>query len=208
MSRRRLLARLLALAIFILLLIWALPRLKSLLWIVRLYREPPPASLPVPVQGIEPSQLADTWGAARSEGRKHEGIDIFALRGTPVISATHGVVVRKGLNRLGGQVVGVIGPAGWYHYYAHLDAWSTVGIGDWVEPGTVLGYVGDTGNAKGTPTHLHYGIYVRGPATNPYPLLVDDLRRPLRPPPRPAPVPSGSPRRRHGARRRSAAASR
>ena len=208
MSRRLLLGRLLALAIFILLLIWALPRLRSLWWIVRLYREPAPIALPVPVQGIGPAALADTWGAARSEGRKHEGIDIFALRGTPVIASTHGVVVRKGLNRLGGQVVGVIGPAGWYHYYAHLDAWSTAGIGDWVEAGTVLGYVGDTGNAKGTPTHLHYGIYAGGTATNPYPLLVDDLRRPLRRPPPPAPAPSGSPRRRHGARHRSAAASR
>lgn len=205
MSRRRLLGRLLFLALLVLLLIWAFPRLKNVVRILRLYREPPPTSLPVPVQGIEPSQLADTWGGARSEGRKHEGIDIFALRGTPVIAATHGVVVRKGLNRLGGQVVGVVGPAGWYHYYAHLDAWSTVGIGDWVEVGTVLGYVGDTGNAKGTPTHLHYGIYVQGAATNPYPLLVPT---PLRRPPPPARAPSGSPRRRHGARRRSAAASR
>ncbi len=205
MSRRRLLGRLLFLALLVLLLIWAWPRLKNLIRIVRLYREPPPTSLPVPVQGIEPSQLADTWGAARSESRKHEGIDIFALRGTPVIASTHGVVVRKGLNRLGGQVVGVLGPAGWYHYYAHLDAWSVIGVGDWVEVGTVLGYVGDTGNAKGTPTHLHYGIYVRGEATNPYPLLVP---MPLRRPPQPARAPSGPPRRRHGARRRSAAASR
>lgn len=204
MNRRRILGRLLALALLVLLLIWALPRLKTLIRIVQLYREPSPASLPVPVQGIEPSQLADTWGGPRSEGRRHEGIDIFAPRGTPVVSSTHGVVVRKGLNRLGGQVVGVIGPAGWYHYYAHLDAWSTVGIGDWVEAGTVLGYVGDTGNAKGTPTHLHYGIYVQGTATNPYPLLVPTpLRRP-----QPARAPSGSPRRRHGARHRSAAASR
>ncbi|HET9213043.1 MAG TPA: M23 family metallopeptidase [Thermoanaerobaculia bacterium] len=205
MNWRRILGRLLALALLILLLIWALPRLKTLIRVVRLYREPAPTSLPVPVQGIEPSQLADTWGAARSEGRTHEGIDIFALRGTPVISATHGAVVRKGLNRLGGRVVGVIGPAGWYHYYAHLDAWSVIGIGDWVEAGTVLGYVGDSGNAKGTPTHLHYGVYVQGGATNPYPLLVP---MPLRRPPPSARAPSGSPRRRHGARRRSAAASR
>jgi murein DD-endopeptidase MepM/ murein hydrolase activator NlpD len=205
MNRRRLLGRLLFLALFILLLIWAFPRLKNLLRIVRLYREPPPTSLPVPVQGIAPYQLADTWGTARSEGRTHEGIDIFALRGTPVIASTHGVVVRKGLNRLGGQVVGVIGPAGWYHYYAHLDAWSTVGLGDWVEVGTVLGYVGDTGNAKGTPTHLHYGVYVQGAATNPYPLLVPTA---LRRPPPPARAPSAPPRRRRGARHRSAAASR
>src|SRR6476469_9538028 len=187
MSRRRLIGRLIALALLILLLIWAFPRLKNLLRIVRLYREPPPASLPVPVQGIEPYRLADTWGAARSEGRTHEGIDIFALRGTPVIASTHGVVVRKGLNRLGGRVVGVVGPAGWYHYYAHLDAWSVIGIGDWVEAGTVLGYVGDSGNAKGTPTHLHYGVYVQGEARNPYPLL--------NPHPYPSPDPSPPPHR-------------
>jgi murein DD-endopeptidase MepM/ murein hydrolase activator NlpD len=205
MNWRRILGRLLALALLVLLLIWAFPRLKNLLRIVQLYREPAPASLPVPVQGIGPPDLADTWGGARSGGRTHEGIDIFAPRGTPVIASTHGVVVFKGLNLLGGRVVKVVGPGGWYHYYAHLDAWSTVGIGDWVEVGTVLGYVGDSGNAKGTPTHLHYGIYVGGEATNPYPLLVPT---PLRRPPPPARAPSAPPRRRRGARHRSAAASR
>ena len=203
MDRRRRLGRLIALAVLFLFLVWIFPKLKNLVRIFGLYREPAPLSLPVPVQGIDPGQLADTWGGARSEGRRHEGIDIFARRGTPVIASTHGLIVRKGLNRLGGRMVGVLGPAGWYHYYAHLDEWSALGIGDWVEPGWVLGYVGDSGNAKGTPTHLHYGIYVEGQARNPYPLLTPpSLRRP------PAPAPSGSPRRRHGARRRSAAASR
>jgi murein DD-endopeptidase MepM/ murein hydrolase activator NlpD len=206
MKQRWTFGRLLALAFLAAFLVWLFPRLSTLWRLAKLYREPPPSSLPVPVQGIEPAQLEDTWGGARGEGRKHEGIDVFAPRGTPVIASTHGVVVRKGLNRLGGQVVGVLGPAGWYHYYAHLDAWSTAGFGDWVEAGTVLGYVGDTGNAKGTPTHLHYGIYLRGKATDPYPLLVPTSLR--RPPPPPARAPSGSPRRRHGARRRSAAASR
>jgi murein DD-endopeptidase MepM/ murein hydrolase activator NlpD len=203
MKGRRLLGRLIALAILALFLVWIFPRVKNLARIIRLYHEPPPMSLLVPVQGIERSQLADTWGGARSEGRRHEGIDIFARRGTPVIASTHGVIVRKGLNRLGGRVVGVVGPAGWYHYYAHLDEWSILGIGDWVEVGMVLGYVGDSGNAKGTPTHLHYGVYVDGAARNPYPLL-----NPLPPPRPPARGPSGSPRRRPGARRRSAAASR
>jgi murein DD-endopeptidase MepM/ murein hydrolase activator NlpD len=207
MKKRWTPGRLIALALLALFLVWIFPRLKTLVRIAGLYREPPPASLPVPVQGIDRSRLTDTWGAARGQGRRHEGIDIFALRGTPVISSTHGVVVRKGPNLLGGRTVGVLGPAGWYHYYAHLDAWSAVGLGDWVEVGTVLGYVGDSGNAKGTPTHLHYGIYVGGPARNPYPLLVGDLRGPPPPPP-PAPAPSGSPRRRPAARGRSDAASR
>jgi murein DD-endopeptidase MepM/ murein hydrolase activator NlpD len=204
MTGKRLLGRLIAMAVLALFLAWIFPKLKNLVRVVGLYREPSPVSLPVPVQGIDRGQLADTWGGARSGGRRHEGIDIFAPRGTPVIASTHGVIVRKGLNLLGGRVVGVLGPAGWYHYYAHLDAWSVVGIGDWVEVGTVLGYVGDSGNAKGTPTHLHYGVYVDGAARNPYPLLNPQ------PPPTPPPAPgtSGSRRPRHAARRRSAAASR
>jgi peptidoglycan LD-endopeptidase LytH len=199
-GRLPLLILLALLAVFV---VWAWPYLTNAVRIVGLYREPPPASLPMPVQGIEPSRIADSWGGVRSGGRTHEGTDIFALRGTPVISTTHGVVVRKGWNLLGGRRVLVLGPAGWNHYYAHLDAWSAVGLGDWIEVGTVLGYVGDSGDAKGTPTHLHYGIYVGGVATDPYPLLT----RGLTPPP-PARAPSGSPRRRRGARRRSAAASR
>src|SRR5437763_2824703 len=113
MNWRRILGRLAALALLVLLLIWAFPRLKNLIRIVRLYREPPPESLPVPVQGIEPYQLADTWGAARSEGSTYEGIDIFALRGTPVIGCTHGVGVLKGLYRMRRGVVGVVGSASW-----------------------------------------------------------------------------------------------
>jgi murein DD-endopeptidase MepM/ murein hydrolase activator NlpD len=214
--RRKILWRLIALALLALFLLWAWPYLANLTRIVRLCHEPPPVSLPMPVQGVEASQITDTWGGARGEGRTHEGTDIFAPRGTPVISTTHGVVVRKGWNRLGGRRVLVLGPAGWNHYYAHLDAWSTVGLGDWVEVGTVLGYVGDSGDAQGTPTHLHYGIYTggiytggvyAGAATNPYPLLTHGLilTPGLRPP---AHAPSGSPRRRRGARGRSAAASR
>src|SRR3954449_10788316 len=98
MNRRRILGRLFVAVLLVILLLWAFPYLKNVVRIVRLYREPPPASLPVPVQGIGREQLADTWGAARSEGRRHEGIDIFALRGTPVIAATHGVILRKGWN--------------------------------------------------------------------------------------------------------------
>jgi murein DD-endopeptidase MepM/ murein hydrolase activator NlpD len=201
MRKSRILSRLVGLILLLLILIWTYPYLKNLVRVVRLYRQPPPASLPIPVQGVIRSDLVDTWGGARSEGRKHEGIDIFAPRGTPILSATQGVVVRKGLNRLGGKTVSVLGPAGWHHYYAHLDDWAPPAVGEWVEVGTVLGYVGDTGNAKGTPTHLHYGIYEGGIARNPYPLLT----------PYPSPAaraPSAPPRRRRGARGRSGGASR
>jgi murein DD-endopeptidase MepM/ murein hydrolase activator NlpD len=69
--------------------------------------------------------------------------------------------------------VWVIGPDLSRHYYAHLDTYAQqIDVGDWVEQGTVLGYVGNTGNAKNTPPHLHYGIYLTGQgAVNPYPYL-------------------------------------
>ena len=63
------------------------------------------------------------------------------------------------------------GPGGQRHYYAHLDRYPDLTAGEWVNSGDVVGYVGDSGNAKGTPTHLHYGIYTAAGAINPYPLL-------------------------------------
>jgi len=130
-----------------------------------------PGALAMPVQGVNPARVADTWGGARSGGRRHEGVDIFAPRGTPVLSATEGIVTRVGTNNLGGQVVWVLGPAGHRHYYAHLHSYADIGVGDRVQVGTVLGTVGNTGNARGTPPHLHYGVYGREGAFNPYPLL-------------------------------------
>jgi murein DD-endopeptidase MepM/ murein hydrolase activator NlpD len=89
-----------------------------------------------------------------------------------VSSATEGYVSRVGNNSLGGNVVWVVGPAGWRHYYAHLDRWSDVREGDWVEAGRVIGFVGSSGNAAVTSAHLHYGIYPpEGGTLNPYPLL-------------------------------------
>lgn len=129
--------------------------------------------LPMPVQDIKPRQIQDTWGAARSEGRKHQGIDIFAKRGTAVLSTTQGIVAKVGLDSLGGKVVWIIGPDLTRHYYAHLDDYAEqIQTGDWVEVGQVLGYVGNSGNAKTTPPHLHYGLYLNGQgAINPYPYL-------------------------------------
>jgi murein DD-endopeptidase MepM/ murein hydrolase activator NlpD len=147
------------------------PYLKNMLYAMRLASLPAPVALPVPVRGVEPRGLRDTWHGARSGGRKHEGIDIFARRGTAVTSSTEGIVLRVSTNRLGGQVVWVLGPGGQRHYYAHLDRYAEIADGQRVRAGTVLGYVGTTGNAAGTPPHLHYGIYEAGGAINPYPML-------------------------------------
>lgn len=134
--------------------------------------QPPPSSLPVPVAGVAPASLQDNFGAPRSGGRRHEGIDIFAPRGTRVLAATEGYVAKLGNGGLGGITVTVVGPGGWRHYYAHLDRWGPVREGQWISEGSLLGYVGNTGNARTTPPHLHYGIYPEGGgAINPYPLL-------------------------------------
>lgn len=159
---------------------WALggPWFKNMLYAMRLASMPAAQAVPVPVRGVAPRALADTWGGARGGGRRHEGIDIFAKRGTAVTSATEGIVMRIGSNRLGGQVVWVLGPGGQRHYYAHLDSYADIEAGQRVRPGTILGYVGTTGNAAGTPPHLHYGIYESGGAINPYPLLRNNTPAP------------------------------
>lgn len=150
------------------------PYIERALYSMRLAAMPKPQALPVPVEGVRQRALRDTWHGARSEGRKHEGIDIFAKRGTPVLSSTEGIVTQVGTNRLGGQVVWVLGPGGQRHYYAHLEGYADVEAGMRIEAGRVLGYVGNSGNAKGTPPHLHYGVYDTGGAINPYPLLKAD----------------------------------
>ena len=137
-----------------------------------LKRQPLPTSLPVPVDGIDARRIADTWGGKRSGGRHHQGVDIFAKRGTTVRSSTPGLVVRIADFGIGGKHVWVMGPAGERHYYAHLDGWTSgLARGMRVDVGTPLGVVGTTGNAKGTPPHLHYGIYGVSGAHNPWPLL-------------------------------------
>jgi peptidoglycan LD-endopeptidase LytH len=141
-------------------------------WFVwQLAIDDPPAHLTNPVAQVSPRRFVDTWGAARGD-RRHEGIDIFAPRDTPVRSTTRGIVTRVGTNKLGGQVVSVLGPGLESHYYAHLDRFADIKPGDVVRAGDVLGYVGRTGNARRTPFHLHYGIYRRGAPQNPYLRLI------------------------------------
>ena len=139
---------------------------------LRLLASPRPAHLAVPVQGVDARGLADSWGAPRSGGRRHRGIDIFAPRDTPITSPVTGLVLGVGNNRLGGRVVRVLGPGRQVHYFAHLSRFGPMRPGTRVQPGQLLGYVGTSGNAAGTPPHLHYGIYnLPGGATNPYAVL-------------------------------------
>ena len=128
-------------------------------------------TLEVPVLGVVVSELADTWGGPRSEGRRHEGIDIFAERNRPITPAVAGRIFRQGWSDRGGHVVWVLGDDGRRHYYAHLEGFGAQETGQRVEPGDTIGFVGNSGNAQTTPPHLHYGIYTRQGAINPYPLL-------------------------------------
>lgn len=153
--------------------IWQQPFMDRARMLWQITRMDPPTALPVPVEGVAARRIADTWGAARDAGaRQHEGVDIFATRGTPVRSSTVGIVSSIRDGGLGGKQVWVLGPARERHYYAHLDDWAPgLQTGDVVQPGTLLGTVGTTGNAQGTPPHLHYGIYGADGALNPWPLL-------------------------------------
>ncbi|MBV6815833.1 M23 family metallopeptidase [Xanthomonas campestris pv. passiflorae] len=151
---------------------WQLPVAHELRTSWELSQMPPPAQLHVPVEGVRARQIADTFGAPRGRDRTHAGVDIFAPRGTPVVAATRGVVSAIRDQGLGGKQVWLLGPAMERHYYAHLDDWAAgLAVGDVVEPGTLLGKVGTTGNARGTPPHLHYGVYGRNGAYDPLPLL-------------------------------------
>ena len=151
---------------------WRQPFMERPRTLWELSRMPPPATLPVPVQSVAPRQVADAYGAPRGADRRHEGVDIFAPRGTPVTSTTRGVVVAINDRGLGGRQVWVLGPAGERHYYAHLDDWAPgLAEGDVVEAGAALGTVGDSGNARGTPPHLHYGVYGSDGALDPLPRM-------------------------------------
>jgi len=142
--------------------------------VAKLYTQNPDTKLAMPLEDVSKRAIADTWQAPRGTARRHEGQDIFAQRGTPILSATGGFILKIGENNLGGQTVSVIGSGGRIYYYAHLDSYARgIKVGDWVTTRTVLGYVGTTGNAQGTPPHLHFGVYTTTGAINPLPLLTD-----------------------------------
>ncbi len=140
-----------------------------------------PAGLLLPVQGIQPSQLRDTFTDARSEGRVHDAIDIMADAGTPVLAVADGTVEKLFDSERGGLTIYQFEPGGrWCYYYAHLQRYAD-GLAEKqaIKRGEVIGYVGSTGNASAEAPHLHFEVHVLGPekqwwkgeSINPYPLL-------------------------------------
>jgi murein DD-endopeptidase MepM/ murein hydrolase activator NlpD len=114
----------------------------------------------VPVLGVSPSQLVDTYNAPRDKGRRHDALDILAPRGTAVLAADNGLIVRIGTNTLGGNVIWATdGERRFAYYYAHLDRYARgLREGQVVNRGDVIGYVGTTGNAPPETPHLHFQV--------------------------------------------------
>ncbi len=142
---------------------------------------PAPSGLLIPVAGIRASDLVDTFMQARGEGRRHDAIDILAPRGTPVVAAAPGRILRLFTSERGGLTIYQLGADGrTVYYYAHLDAYAPgLAQDQQVMQGQTLGTVGDSGNAVPGNTHLHFAIWTTedpksfwdGEPVNPYPLL-------------------------------------
>lgn len=117
-----------------------------------------------------PNGFIDSWGFPRSGGRSHQGVDIFAPRGTPLYAVADGTVARLSNGALGGLGLHLVDDAGDRYYYAHLDT-IAVARGQRVRAGDVVGTVGNTGNARTTPAHLHWQYHPDGGSpVNPFPL--------------------------------------
>ncbi|MBV8516983.1 MAG: M23 family metallopeptidase [Acidobacteria bacterium] len=139
------------------------------------------AELLIPVRGVVASELHDTYAQARSGGRVHDAIDILAPRGTPVIAAVDGTIRKLFTSNAGGLTIYEFDrDAQRVYYYAHLDSYADgLAEGLVVTRGTVIGYVGTTGNAPANTPHLHFAIetlpptkeWWKGTPLNPYPLL-------------------------------------
>ena len=155
--------------------------------------DPPAAAvagpgLVIPVAGIRPDQLSDTFLQARAGGRPHDAIDIMAPRGTPVVAAAEGIVEKLHFSPGGGGItVYVRSPdRRLIHYYAHLDRYAPgLAEGGRLSRGDPIGFVGSTGNASPDGPHLHFAIHEMAPddrwwqgrALNPYPMLAGPANR-------------------------------
>ncbi|WP_454800783.1 peptidoglycan DD-metalloendopeptidase family protein [Mucilaginibacter phyllosphaerae] len=137
-------------------------------------------SLSFPVSASGKPRIGSFWGDGRDEGgRKHEGVDIFAPKRTPAIAAADGTVTGVSVNNLGGNVVFMRpADADYTLYYAHLDV-QTVQPGQNVVIGDTIGLVGNTGNARTTPPHLHFGIYTNSGAIDPLAFVDKAIKQPL-----------------------------
>src|SRR5258705_8603434 len=116
----------------------ARPFIERAWFVYTLAIEEPADALPSPLAARRAPRFVDSWGNARSGGRRHEGIDIFAPKDTPVLSTTRGIVTRVGANRLGGQIIWILGPGLERHYYAHLNRYGVFREGDRVEAGEIF----------------------------------------------------------------------
>ncbi len=136
-------------------------------------------SLAFPVAESGKPHMISFWGNPRDAGaRSHEGVDIGAKFRTPALAAADGIISRVNVNNLGGKVVFLRDEqTGDNLYYAHLDSQIAV-QGQRVKIGDTLGLIGNTGNAKNTPPHLHFGIYTIGGAINPLPFINPEVKTP------------------------------
>lgn len=142
---------------------------------------PLPEGLVIPVMGVRPEQLRDTFSESRAEGRIHDAIDIAAPLGTPVIAAADGPIVKLFQSERGGTTIYQLSTDGkLVYYYAHLDRYAEgLAEGHFAKQGETIAYVGDSGNAGPGNYHLHFSIaeisspkdFWHGVNINPYPLL-------------------------------------
>lgn len=137
--------------------------------------------LEIPVEGVKPSDLRDTYDEARAAGRRHDAIDIMSPRGTEVRAVDDGTIAKLFTSKDGGLTIYQFDPTRTFsYYYAHLDHYAA-GLAEHqdVKRGQLLGYVGSTGNASENAPHLHFAIarletnraWWKGDPINPYPLL-------------------------------------
>lgn len=142
---------------------------------------PPATTLTMPVSGVDPKHITDTYNDMRSGTRIHEALDVMAPRGTPVVAAVDGKVEKLFTSKQGGLTVYQFDPSATYaYYYAHLDSYAPgLAEGQVLRRGDLVGYVGSTGNASPDAPHLHFAVFLLGPEkqwwkgapVNPYPLL-------------------------------------
>ncbi|HEV7658278.1 MAG TPA: M23 family metallopeptidase [Allosphingosinicella sp.] len=148
-----------------------------------------PAGLTMPVLGIAPSRIVDTYSASRAGGaRAHNALDIMAPRGSAVVAAAEGTVERLHYSAGGGGITAYVrSPDGqWMYYYAHLDSYAPgLAVGQRLDRGDAIGRVGSTGNANAAWPHLHFAVHrmsasdrwYQGAPVNPYPLLAASRAR-------------------------------